>query len=70
MVSALGMGPPSQLFQNRDPADISKALRLPIRVRNMAMAALATTTVGMRGSTLRPVMAASTSSSDQKTFSE
>ena len=56
MVSALGMGPPSQLFQNRDAPDISKALRLPIRPQYMTKAALATSMVGLRGSSLRSVM--------------
>src|ERR1035438_6741720 len=55
MVSALGMGWPSQCFQKRDAPDISKALRLPRRAQNMTMAALVTMAVEMRGSGLRSV---------------
>src|ERR1700721_1907279 len=56
MVSALGMGWPSQRFQNRDARDISSALRLPNRAQNRIMEALATVAVEMRGSGLRSVM--------------
>src|SRR5216683_5195890 len=56
MVSALGMGWPSQRFQNPDAPDISKALRLPMRAQNKTIAALATVAVEMRGSGLRSVM--------------
>src|ERR1035437_5526578 len=58
MVSALGMGWPSQRFQNRDAPDISRALRLLIRAQNKTMEALATVAVKMRGSGLRSVMEA------------
>src|SRR5271165_1523681 len=56
MVSALGMGRPSQRFQNRDAPDISRALRLLSRTQNRTMEALATVAVEMRGSCLRSVM--------------
>src|SRR5580658_9499224 len=56
MVSALGMGWPSQRFQNRDAPDISSALRLPNRAQNRIIEALATVAVEMRGSGLRSVM--------------
>src|SRR5260370_823967 len=58
MVSALGMGWPSQRFQKRDAPDISRALRLPIRAQNKTMEALATVAVEMRGSGLRSVIEA------------
>jgi hypothetical protein len=58
MVSALGMGWPSQRFQNRDAPEISSALRLLIRAQNRIMEALATVAVEMRGSGLRSVMEA------------
>jgi hypothetical protein len=70
MVSELGMGRPSQYFQNRDAPDISKALRLPVRAQNKTMEALTTVRVGMRGSGLRSVMAARTPAENRKTFSE
>src|SRR6266542_5305637 len=70
MVSALGMGWPSQRFQNRDAPDISKALRLPIRAQNKTMAALATVAVEMRGSGLRSVMEAMSRVERRNTLSE
>jgi len=70
MVSALGMGWPSQYFQNREAADISKALRLPIRAQNKTMAALATVSVEMRGLGLRSVREAISTAENPNTFSE
>src|SRR5208337_1496771 len=70
MVSALGMGWPSQRFQNRDAPDISKALRLFIRAQNRTMAALATLAVKLRGSGLRSVREATSPVDNRKTFSE
>src|SRR6266567_965333 len=70
MVSALGMGWPSQCFQKRDAPDISKALRLPIRAQNKTMAALATVAVEMRGSGLRSVREAMSTVESRNTFSE
>src|SRR5712692_11253630 len=70
MVSALGMGWPSQCFQKRDAPDISKALRLPIRAQNKTMAALATVAVEMRGSGLRSVREAMSPVESRNTFSE
>ena len=70
MVSALGSGPPSQCFQNRDWQDISKAFRLPILVQNMTAADFATVAVAMRGSNLRSVMPAMSSVENRNTFSE
>jgi hypothetical protein len=52
MVSTLGIGWPSQRFQNRDAPDTSGALRLPIRAQTKIMEALATAAVEMRGSGL------------------
>lgn len=60
----------SQCFQNRDAPVISKALRLPIHAQNKTMDALTTVKVEMRGSSLRSVMAARTSSERRQTFSE
>src|ERR1035437_247558 len=70
MVSALGMGWPSQCLEKRDAPDISKALRLPIRAQNKTMAALATVAVEMRGSGLRSVMEAMSRAERWNTFSE
>ena len=70
MVSALGMGWPSQRFQNLDAPDISKALRLPIRAQNKTMEALATVAVEMRGSGLRSVMEAISRAERWNTLSE
>jgi hypothetical protein len=70
MVSALGMGWPSQRFQNRDAPDISKALRLPNRAQNKTMAALATVAVEMRGSGLRSVREAMSREERWNTLSE
>lgn len=70
MVSALGIGWPSQSFQNRDAPAISKALRLPIRAQNKTTDALTTVKVEMRGSGLWSVMAARTSVENRKIFSE
>src|SRR5450759_1619639 len=70
MVSALGMGWPSQRFQNPDAPDISRALRLPIRAQNKTMAALATVAVEMRGSDLRSVMETMSRAERWKTLSE
>src|ERR1700734_881263 len=70
MVSALGMGWPSQRFQNRDGPDISKALRLPIRAQNMTKEALATVVVEMRGSALQSVMEAMSRVERWNTLSE
>ena len=70
MVSALGMGWPSQCLQKRDAPDISKALRLPIRAQNKTMAALATVAVEMRGSGLRSVREAMSPVENRNTFSE
>src|SRR5450759_1570810 len=70
MVSALGMGWPSQRFQNPDAPDISRALRLPIRAQNKTMAALATVAVEMRGSDLRSVMETMSRAERWNTLSE
>jgi hypothetical protein len=70
MVSALGMGWPSQCFQKRDAPDISKALRLPRRAQNMTMAALATVAVEMRGSGLRSVKEEMSLVESRNTFCE
>src|ERR1017187_5227654 len=70
MVSALGMGWPSQRFQKRDAPDISRAWRLPIRAQNKTMEALATVAVEMRGSGLRSVMEATSRAESWKTLSE
>ena len=69
-VSALGMGAANHFLQNRESPDISKALRLPIRVKNMTRAALATNSVGMRGSDRRSVMVGRTTVTNCKIFSE
>src|SRR5580704_7643301 len=70
MVSALGMGCPSQRFQNRDAPDISKALRLPIRAQNKTMEVLATVDVEMRGSCLQSVMEVMSRAERWNTLSE
>src|SRR5450759_2556677 len=70
MVSALGMGWPSQRFQNRDAPDISRALRLLSRAQNKTMEALATVAVKMRGSGLRSVMEAMSRAERWNTLSE
>lgn len=70
MVSALGNGPPSQCFQNRDWPDISKAFRLPILAQNMTAADFTTVAVEMRGSNLRSVMPAMSPAENRNTFSE
>src|SRR5664280_1459126 len=70
MVSALGIGWPSQRFQNRDAPDISRAFRLPIRAQNKTMAALATVAVEMRGSGLRSVREAMSRAERWNTLSE
>src|SRR6266542_2641584 len=70
MVSALGMGWPSQRFQKRDAPDISSALRLPIRAQNKTMEVLATVAVEMRGSGLRSVMEAMSRVESWNTLSE
>ena len=70
MVSALGMGWPSQRLQNPDAPDISRALRLPIRAQNRTMAALATVAVEMRGSGLRSVMETMSRAERWNTLSE
>jgi hypothetical protein len=70
MVSALGMGWPSQRFQNRDAPDISKALRLLIRAQNKTMEALATVDVEMRGSGRQSVMEAMSRVERWNTLSE
>jgi len=70
MVSALHGGCPSQLFQKREGAAISKALRLPIRAQNKTRTEWRTQTVEMRGSGLRSEMPAMTSVERRKTFSE
>src|SRR5580692_3985805 len=70
MVSALGMGWPSQRFQNRDAPDISKALRLPIRAQNKTREALATVDVEMRGSGRQSVMEAMSRAERWNTLSE
>ena len=71
LVSALGIGWPSQRFQNPEaPPDISKALRLPSRAQNKAMEALTTVTVEIRGSGLRSVIKAMRRSENRNTLSE
>ena len=70
MVSALGSGPPSQRFQNRDWQDISKAFRLPSLAQNMTAADFATVAVEMRGSNLRSVIPGMSSTENWNTFSE
>ena len=69
-VPALGMGWPSQRFENRDPPDISKALRLPMRAQNMTREALATVAVEIRGSGLQSVMEAMSRADRCDTLSE
>ena len=70
MVSALGIGWPSQRFQNWDAPDISKALRLPIRAQNKAMEALATVAVEIRGSSRQSVIEAMSRVERWNTLSE
>jgi hypothetical protein len=70
MESALGIGAPSQRFQNFDWWDISKAFRLFILAQNITVAALAITAVGMRGRNLRSVTPAMSTDENRNTFSE
>ena len=49
LLVALGIGWPSQRFQNRDAPAISSALRLLIRAQNRIMKVLATVAAEMRG---------------------
>src|ERR1035437_10153144 len=70
MVSALGMGWPSQRFQNGEVADISRALRLPNRAQNRTIEALATVAVEMRGSGRRSVIGPISNADRWNTLSE
>jgi len=65
-----GHGPAQPILPDRDAPDISKALRLRKLVQNKTREALTTGSVGMRGSSLRPVMGARSPAERPKIFSE
>jgi hypothetical protein len=61
---------PSQLFQKRAAATVSRAFRLPSRAQNRASADFTNTAVGMRGFSRRSEISAMTFAERSKIFSE